>query len=276
MSWCMSRGIISPPCRCLDAARQTVGRHASFSIATRMMSAPIVDLPGSTEIWGAAAARTGPKQRLTHSRRSPRNGCHASIFCSRPRPARRACSVPTRDGVDVAVVPNVVPLEREPTLLRIPRGGRRDIVFVGNYGLSAQYRRRDVVCHAHLAEAAFRRAFPAAVRHRRPWSAARGDGAGETAGHRRCWRASTMPRRYTAAPPLPSCRSGRGAARASSCSKAQNTACPIVATRFGAAGTGFRSGQELLLADNEQGLCRLLRETADRRQAGVAARGSRP
>jgi glycosyltransferase involved in cell wall biosynthesis len=27
---------------------------------------------------------------------------------------------------------------------------------------------------------------------------------------------------------------------------------PIVATRFGASGTGFRSGQELLLADNEQ------------------------
>ncbi len=27
---------------------------------------------------------------------------------------------------------------------------------------------------------------------------------------------------------------------------------PVVATRFGAAGTGFRSGQELLLADNER------------------------
>jgi glycosyltransferase involved in cell wall biosynthesis len=27
---------------------------------------------------------------------------------------------------------------------------------------------------------------------------------------------------------------------------------PVVATRFGAAGTGFRSGQELLLADNDQ------------------------
>ena len=28
---------------------------------------------------------------------------------------------------------------------------------------------------------------------------------------------------------------------------------PVVATRFGAAGTGFRSGQELLLADDEAG-----------------------
>ena len=50
---------------------------------------------------------------------------------------------------------------------------------------------------------------------------------------------------------------------------------PIVATRIGAEGTGFRSGQELLLADNEQDFAsscaRLLNDTklASRLVAGA-------
>ena len=75
---------------------------------------------------------------------------------------------------------------------------------------------------------------------------------GKTARHRRCRRLRRCRRRSTAALRLPSCRSGQGAGRASSCSKAPSTAFRSWRHAFGAAGTGFRSGQELLLADNER------------------------
>ena len=61
-----------------------------------------------------------------------------------------------------------------------------------------------------------------------------------------------MPRRFTAAPRIAVVPIRAGGGTRIKLLESAKYGVPIVATRFGAAGTGFRSGQELLLADNER------------------------
>ena len=119
------------------------------------------------------------------------------------------------------------------------------------HGLSAEYRRGDVVRIAHLAEDAFRRAVSHPFRHRRIWSAARSDEPCKAARYRpgRCLR-----RRRAALSARGTCRRADQSRRrdAHQAARSASYGVPIVATRFGAEGSGFRSGRELLLADNER------------------------
>ena len=149
--------------------RGQAARLVSFSIATRMMSAPIAALPGCTDMGAVSSRQIGPRPKRKRSRRLPRNGCRASIFCSQPRRARRDllaracrrrrchCRSQCRARQHEQLSSSVAQTKEAPR-----RPLRRQ------YGLPSQYRRGDVVRDAHLAETALRRAVSVTLRHRRP------------------------------------------------------------------------------------------------------------
>ena len=238
------------PRRRVDAC----GRRTSpilSSIATRTTSAPIAALRCCTENGAAHGARIGPRQRPMRSRRSGVNTCRVSISCLRRRPARRACSSDRAGDTAIAVIPNVAPSSAAGMPRPQMREGRREILFVGNMGYlpnidAAMWFATRIWPRLRSAAAISLRfviagnGAPREVMQlgRRPGIALAGPF--EDAG--RLYRRAAL-----AVVPI---RAG-GGTRIKLLESATH-GVPIVATRIGAEGTGFRSGQELLLADNEQ------------------------
>ena len=155
------------------------------------------------------------------------------------------------EGLKVAVVPNVAPLSAGRFAPRRPQGGCRDIVFVGSLGYlpnidAARW-------FAKRIWPRLRAAVPFPVRFviagrgapRAVMDLARQPGIVVVGGFD-----DAAPLYRRAALAVVPIRAG-GGTRIKLLESAKY-GVPVVATRFGAAGTGFRSGQELLLADNER------------------------
>ncbi len=178
-----------------------------------------------------------------------------------------------QDGLLVNVVPNVAPRLAAGPASRFMRGGRRDILFVGNMSYLPNI--DAVTWFASRVWPRLRGAVPRATRlviagpgaPRRVTVLGRRSGiviTGEVDDVGQLYRRAAL-----AVVPI---RAG-GGTRIKLLESA-SYGVPIVATRFGAAGTGLRSGHELLLADTEQDFAacceRLL--TDDRLASSLAAR----
>ena len=200
--------------------------------------------------------------------RSWRSGvdtCRASISCLRRRPAR----LEDRAGdAAIAVIPNVAPSSAAGMPRPQMREGRREILFVGNMGYLPNI--DAAMWFATRIWPRLRSALPFPSRFviagngapREVMQLARQPGialAGPFEDAGRLYRRAAL-----AVVPI---RAGGGTRIKLLESAAQGVpivatrikllesathGVPIVATRIGAEGTGFRSGRELLLADNEQ------------------------
>ena len=140
-----------------------------------------------------------------------------------------------------------------------------------------------MVCLTHLAKAPFRRAFPVRFVIARAGISARSEEPCETPRHcrRRRFRGCRTALRQRR-PCRCADQGGRRHAHQAT-RRARNTESPSWPRSFGAEGTGLRSGQELILADNEQdfaascvetpcrptGFLRRLARRARRRAAGT-------
>lgn len=156
------------------------------------------------------------------------------------------------DGVGASVVPNVVPAS---TLRSAPRsvggGGRRDIVFIGNMSYlpnidAAMWFALRILPKLRCAVSfpiRFVIAGPGAPRE--VMDLARQPGIVVAGG---LDHVAPLYRRATLA--VIPIRAGGGTRI--KLLESVSHGVPVVATRFGAAGTGLRSGHELLLADNER------------------------
>jgi polysaccharide biosynthesis protein PslH len=154
------------------------------------------------------------------------------------------------EGIGVAVVPNVVPPSTSRLARYPPPGGRRDIVFVGTLGYLPNI--DAVLWFAKRIWPRLRAAVPFPLRF-----VIAGQGAPRAVMDlaRRSdivvlGNFDVTPLYRRAALAVVPIRAG-GGTRIKLLESAKY-GVPVVATRFGAAGTGFRSGQELLLADNER------------------------
>ena len=191
-----------------------------------------------------------------------RNGCHASISCSPLRRAKRDCCGTRGNGVAASVVPNVAPGNADRSAPRAREGRRRDILFVGNMSYLPNI--DAAMWFASRVWPRLRCAMPFPLRF-----VIAGAGAPREvtalARQSRHRRRGQLRRRRAALPARCTCRcpDQGGRRHAHQALESANYGVPIVATRFGAAGTGFRSGHELLLADNERDFANVLRQTAD-------------
>ena len=123
--------------------------------------------------------------------------------------------------------------------------------FRRQYELSAECRCSDVVCLTHLAKGAFHRALSCSICHPRAGISAPGEEPREKPRRRRrgwCRGCRTALRERRPC----RCANQGGRRDADQATQSANYGVPIVATSFGAAGTGFRSGHDLLLADRER------------------------
>ena len=155
------------------------------------------------------------------------------------------------NGVEVAVVPNVVRLSTSRFAPYPPPGGRRDIVFVGTLGYLPNI--DAALWFAKRIWPRLRAAVPFPLRFviagqgapREVMNLARQSGIvvqGSFDDPAIVYRGAAL-----AVVPI---RAGGGTRI--KLLESVKYGVPVVATRFGAAGTGFRSGRELLLADNER------------------------
>ena len=227
-----------------------VGRRVSFSIATRTMSAPIAALPGCIEDGDGAPARIGPRPRPMRSRRLAAQFLPRFDLLLAARRARRACSarVPT-----MPLLPWSRTWSQAPRLVPLPGAGqgRRDILFVGNMGYLPNI--DAAMWFATRIWPRLRSTVPLPLRF-----VIAGDGAprevmnlGKRPGIVLAGGfddAALLYRRAALA--VVPIRAG-GGTRIKLLESAKH-GVPVVATRFGAEGTGFRSGRELLLADTER------------------------
>jgi glycosyltransferase involved in cell wall biosynthesis len=155
------------------------------------------------------------------------------------------------EGAEVAVVPNVVPLSANRLAPYPPPGGRRDIVFVGTLGYLPNI--DAALWFAKRVWPRLRAAVPFPLRFviagqgapREVMDLARQSGIVVLGSFD-----DAAPLYRRAALAVVPIRAG-GGTRIKLLESAKY-GVPVVATRFGAAGTGFRSGQELLVADNER------------------------
>jgi glycosyltransferase involved in cell wall biosynthesis len=155
------------------------------------------------------------------------------------------------EGVDPTVIPNVVPASAVRSAPRHAGGGRRDILFIGNMGYLPNI--DAAMWFALRIWPKLRCAVPFPIRFVIAGSGAppevailaRQPGIVATAGFD-----DVAPLYRRAALAVVPIRAG-GGTRIKVLESA-SYGVPIVATRFGAAGTGLRSGHELLLADNER------------------------
>jgi polysaccharide biosynthesis protein PslH len=155
------------------------------------------------------------------------------------------------NGVEVAVVPNVAPPNANRFELRASRGHCRDIIFVGTMGYMPNI--DAALWFAKRVWPRLRAAVPFPLRFiiagqgapRAVRDLARQTGFVVAGGFSDA--ASLYRRAALAVVPI---RAG-GGTRIKLLESAK-FGVPVVATRFGAAGTGFRSGLELLVADNER------------------------
>ena len=212
------------------------------------------------------------------SRRLPRNGCRASISCLRLRRAKRSLLGRTAsvDGA-IAVVPNVAP--RDAPLGSASRrrgGGRRDILFVGNMSYLPNI--DAAMWFASRIWPKLRCAVPFPIRFviagsgapREVTDLARRPGIVVAGGCRRC---------RAALPARGACRradQGRRRHAHQAAWKAQATAFPSWRRGLARQGTGLRSGQELLLADNERDFATSCARLLTDGQASIAAGGAGP
>lgn len=156
------------------------------------------------------------------------------------------------DGIGASVVPNVVPTGTRRSFPRCGRGGgRRDIIFIGNMSYLPNI--DAAMWFASRVWPKLRCAMPFPIRFviagsgapREVTDLARQPGivvAGAVEDVAPLYRRAAL-----AVVPI---RAG-GGTRIKLLESASH-GVPLVATRFGAAGTGLRSGHELLLADNER------------------------
>ena len=162
--------------------------------------------------------------------------------------ARRLCA--HASGLGVTVIPNVVPMSAASSAQR-HRCGRRDILFVGNMGYlpnidaALWFALRVLPKLRSVVRDPLRFVIVGPGAPREVTNLARRPGIVVTGGVD-----DVAPLYRHAALAVVPIRAGGGTRI--KLLESVKYRVPVVATRFGAEGTGLRSGQELMLADNEQ------------------------